>query len=102
MALNPKTRRELIRRGHALKAEFSLRAAEISDAAVEHIRDFLADRELAKIRLRADNAAECDAGAAELASRVPCEVVSRVGRVLLVHRPGQPPERNGSPTGPPP
>jgi RNA-binding protein YhbY len=109
MALNAKIRRELIRRGHALKAEFSLSAAEISDAAVEHVQTFLADRELGKIRLRADSAAECEAAAAELARRVPCEVVSRVGRVLLLYRldaaagPGgssaEPPPQAGPPSG---
>lgn len=88
MALDAKVRRELVKRGHGLKAELSLSAGEISDAAVDHVRAFLAGRELGKVRIRADSAAECDEAAAELAGRVPCEVVSRVGRVVLLYRPG--------------
>lgn len=82
-----KPRRELIKRGHGLKAELSISAEEISDAAVEHVRAFLTARELGKVRIHADSAAECEAAAADLAGRVPCEVVSRVGRVVLLYRP---------------
>jgi RNA-binding protein YhbY len=42
---------------------------------------------LGKVRIHADSGAECEQAAAELAQRVPCEVVSRVGRVVLLHRP---------------
>ena len=86
MTLNAKLRRELIKRGHGQKAELSVSAGEISDAVVEHVRTYMAGRELGKVRIRADSAAECDEAAAELAERVPCEVVSRVGRVVLLYR----------------
>lgn len=87
MALDAKLRRELIKRGHGLKADLSVSAGEISDAVVEHVRAFLAGREVGKVRIRADSAAECDEAASELAGRVPCEVVTRVGRVVLLYRP---------------
>jgi RNA-binding protein YhbY len=87
MTLDAKLRRELIKRGHGLKVEISLSAVEISDAAIEHVRTFLAGRDLGKVRIRADSAVECEAAAADLAQRVPCEVVARVGRVVLLHRP---------------
>jgi len=87
MALDARMRRELKKRGHALKVEISFSAENFSDAAVEHVRAFLAARELGKVRIHADSGAECEQAAAELAERVPCEVVSRVGRVVLLHRP---------------
>ena len=89
MALDARTRRELIKRGHGLKAELNVSAGEVTEAAVEHVRTFLASHDLGKVRVRADSGAECDQAAAELATRVPCEVVSRVGRVLLLYRPGK-------------
>jgi RNA-binding protein YhbY len=87
MALSARVRRELIKRGHGLKAELSLSAGEISEGVIGHVRAFLSGRELGKVRIRADSAAECEQAASELEAQVPCEVVSRVGRVLLLYRP---------------
>ena len=50
-----------------LKVEISFSAENISDAAVEHVRAFLAARELGKVRIHADSGAECEQAAAELA-----------------------------------
>ena len=86
MALSAHERRELAARGRRLKAEVTIAAGRVSDNTVEHVRRFLAERELAKVRIRADSREECEAAAAELVQRVPCELVRRVGRVVLLHR----------------
>ena len=88
MVLNPKQRRELIARGHSLKATVTIAADPVSESTVAHVRQLLAGRDLAKLRIRAESRVECEQAAAELAERVPCEVVMRVGRVvLLYHQP---------------
>ena len=86
MSLSTKQRRELIARGHSLKATVTIAANPVSDNSVAHVRQLLAGRDLAKLRIRADSRAECEQAAAELAERVPCEVVMRVGRVVLLYR----------------
>lgn len=86
MTLDAKQRRELVARGRRLKAEVTIAAGRVSDNTVEHVRRFLAERELAKVRIRADSREECEAAAAELVKRVPCEMVRRVGRVVLLQR----------------
>ena len=86
MSLSPKERRELIARSHQLKASVTIAAAGVSEGAIEHVRELLATRELMKVRIQTDSREECDRAADALATRVPCEVVTRVGRVVLLFR----------------
>lgn len=92
MPTDAKHRRTLSAKGHHLKATVSVSADELSDAVIAHLRRSFAGRELLKLRIHADGRDECDAVAAELARRVPCEVVRRIGRVLLLYRPTPGPE----------
>ncbi|MGD8454132.1 MAG: YhbY family RNA-binding protein [Phycisphaerae bacterium] len=87
MSLSAKERKALIAAGHHLKAGLMLSPGRIDDGAVAHVRAALADRELVKVRVRADERSACEETAAELVARVPCELVQRVGRVLLLYRP---------------
>ena len=90
MAITPQQRRALLVEGHHLKPVATLAAGELSDGAVAHVRAAFTGRELVKLRVNADSGAECDGLAEELARRVPCEVVRRLGRVLLVYRAAEP------------
>ena len=85
MALTTKQRRALLAGSHRLKATVAIAAGEVSDAVVAHVRAGLAGRELLKLRIHANSGSECDAAAEELARRVPCEVVKRIGRVVLLY-----------------
>jgi RNA-binding protein YhbY len=84
MGMSGAQRRELIARGHQLKAAVAIVGDAVGEGALAHIRDLLKKRELLKVRIKAEDAATCDRTAAELARGVPCEVVSRVGRIVLL------------------
>ena len=86
MALSSQQRRDLFGQGHLLKPVATLAAGELSEGAVAHVRATFAGRELIKVRVNADSSAECDVLGEQLARRVPCEVVRRVGRILLLYR----------------
>lgn len=88
MSLTAKERRELLGRSHSLEAVATISAGELSDGVVAHIRTSFAGRTLVKVRFHADSAAECDAAAVELVRRVPCELVKRIGRVVVLYRAG--------------
>jgi len=86
MPLSAKERQALLAESHPLKAVATLSADALTDAAVEHVRAAFVGRELLKVRIQADSGDECDAAAADLARRVPCELVKRVGRVAVLYR----------------
>jgi RNA-binding protein len=86
LALTSAERRELVARSHTLKPVATLAAGELTDTAVAHVRTALTAHDLLKVRLQADTTAECDALAAQLAQRIPCEVVRRIGRIVILHR----------------
>jgi len=86
MPLSSAQRRALAAEANSLKATVTVSAGALGDAVVSHVRTALGSRPLVKVRIHADDAATCDAAAAELAARVPCELVQRVGRVALLYR----------------
>jgi RNA-binding protein len=90
MPLSPKERQALLAESHPLKAVATLSADAMTDAAIEHVRAAFVGRELLKVRIPADSGDECDAAAADLARRVPCELVKRVGRVAVLYRAAAP------------
>ena len=87
MALDAKQRRALIARSQELKALATVSAGRDLDRAAEHVRAVLERHELAKVRIRADDRLACDAAAAKLAETLSAEVVTRIGRVVLLYRP---------------
>lgn len=87
MALSAKQRRSLLAASHPLKPLMAVGAEGLSEAAVGHIRQCFTGRALVKVRVQADDAPTCDALAAEIVQRVPCELVRRVGRVLILYQP---------------
>ncbi len=89
MSLSAQERRALVAQSHRLEPVAVVSADKLTDAVVEHVRTAFAGRTLLKVRIQADSGAECDAGATDLARRVPCEIVRRIGRVVVLYQPGE-------------
>ncbi len=90
MPLTAKRRQALIAASHHLKPVVTLATGDVSASVVAHVQAAFVGREILKVRINADRAEECDATATELAKRVPCEIVKRIGRVVLFYRPPAP------------
>lgn len=82
-------RRRLAGLGHRLKAKVMVGRGGVTDAVVEEIRRALTHTDLLKVRIDASTPAETDALAGDVASRVPCHLIQRVGRVALLYKPLQ-------------
>lgn len=86
MALTGKQRQALVAESHKLKAAMIISAEEPSQRMVDDLRTSLAGGGLIKVRINVHTGELCDAMAAALATRVPCEVVKRIGRVVLFYK----------------
>ena len=86
MPLDSKQRRALTAQGNRLRPGAVIGADELSEATVAHVRQCFARGPLIKIRIQTEDRRRCDAVIAELAERVPCELVRRLGRVALFYR----------------
>lgn len=86
MSLSNVQRRELLKQSHHLKAVATFSARSLGPGTVEHIRQILTRHDVAKVRISADTAAECDLAAETLAAQVPCDLVGRIGRIVILHR----------------
>lgn len=86
MPLDAGRRRAFIAASHALKAKVTLSADNWSDASVAHVRAAFGKQELLKVRVQADSRDETNAVGVRLAAAVPCEIVTQIGRVLLLYR----------------
>jgi RNA-binding protein len=80
-------RRALVARGQRLKAQFTVGRQGLGEPFVAGVRDAFRNTDLLKVRVDADSAEETMGVATELAGRVPCHLVQRVGRVALLYRP---------------
>ncbi len=79
-------RRELRSRANRLKARLTVGRKRLTDSLLAGVRGELERNELVKVRLDEEEAAEADALARELAERVPCHLIQRIGRVALLYR----------------
>ena len=79
-------RRGLLKRGHTLKAHLAVGRGGLTDAFILQVRGVFDHADLIKVRLEADDADESDLLADELAKRIPCHLVQRVGRVAILYR----------------
>jgi RNA-binding protein len=103
MALSAKQRRSLLAESHQLKPAVMLAPGPLSESAVRQVREAFRGRELIKVRVQSDSRGDCDDVAEQLAARVPCEIVKRVGRVVVLfgqkpdaRSPRQRPDRAGN------
>lgn len=77
---------------HPLRPVAELGRHGLTAAFVGELERGLESHELIKVRLRADRA-ERQQLAAELATRLACEVVGLIGQVAILYRPAAEPER---------
>lgn len=84
--MDARKRRELAAAGRRLKARVTISGGALSDGAAEQVRRALATQPLLKVRVNTTERTDADAVAAALAERTGCEVVERLGFVLLLHR----------------
>ncbi len=85
MPLDPAIRRSLAAQANRLKATLTV-AADLSPAAIAHVRQALAAGGLVKVRINTAHSAECDAIARQFAAEVPCELIKRIGYVAILYR----------------
>lgn len=86
MPITSTQRRTLIARSHTLKPVVHIASDALRESVITSVREAFNQRDLLKVRIAADNAGECERVAAEVAARVPCEVVKRIGRIVLLYR----------------
>lgn len=77
-------------RSHAarLKARLAIGRAGLTDACVAQVRHAFERESLIKVRVGAHDREAIDEIGQKLAAQVPCTLVSRVGFVLTLFRPG--------------
>lgn len=86
MGLTAKDRRRLSAEGHHLEPKVILAEADVSDNVATRVDAILALHPLMKVRVNTRDREICAAIVSQLAQRVTCEVVQRVGRVALLYR----------------
>ncbi len=86
MALSAADRRRLAAQGHHLQAKVVLAEQDVSDNVATQVDAILARQPLVKVRVNTRDREICAAIVSQLAERVTCEVVQRVGRVALLYR----------------
>ncbi len=87
MAMNGRQRRDLTTRSHRLKPLLTIGDDGLTDGVVDQVRHCLSNRDLIKVRLPAQTGKARTALAADLAGRIPCELVRCVGRIALLFKP---------------
>ncbi len=80
-------RRTLAARARSLRPSVQIGARGLTDAIVAQVRQALAKHELIKIKVRVDKTAEADQIAEALVRRVPCHLIQRIGKVVIVFAP---------------
>jgi len=92
VSLTSRQRRDLLAASHSLKPVVAVSHENLSPQVVAQVRTAFEREELIKVRIHAPTATECDTAAQRLARAVPCEIVRRIGRVVVLYRPaGAPP-----------
>jgi len=80
------TRRILLGRGHKLKAQLTLGRHGLTEAFAAQVRHCFEHTDLLKVRIDIDDRDEAQETAARLAASVPCHLLQRTGRVVLLYR----------------
>lgn len=85
-------RRKLAARARMLRPSVHVGARGLTDAIVAQVRQALHKNELIKVKVRVDTTAEADEIGRQLARRVPCHLVQRIGKVVVVYAPAPEPD----------
>lgn len=86
-AVDRALRRQLLTQANRLAAKVVVGRAGLTDAVVAQVRQVFEKIELLKVRVEAERGAEADEVGEQLAYRVPCHCLRRVGKVLILYRP---------------
>jgi RNA-binding protein len=78
--------RDLLARAHRLKARTHLAGPEVKEAQLVELRAAFEKSDLLKVRIDVEDRDTADRTAGELARRVPCVLLRRVGRVAVLYR----------------
>lgn len=84
--ISSKMRADLRSRANGLQAIFQIGKSGIEENLIKQVDDALEARELVKIRLLDNSAADVKEAAEELASRTRAEIVQIVGRAIVLWR----------------
>lgn len=79
-------RQELMRRAHTLPPRVQVGRSGVTDGIVAQVRQVFEKTDLVKVRVQVEDTADADAAADALASRVPCHLVRRVGKTVIIAR----------------
>lgn len=85
--LNSSLRRQLAARGNRLRATVVIGRQGLTEAVVAQVRRVLEETDLIKVRAEVGRGAEADVIAGDLARRVPCQVVKRIGKMAVLYQP---------------
>lgn len=80
------SRRELISQANRLKSLLTVGGDDPDEDVIAHVRAAFERHPLLKIRVATSDRSACEKVAAELARKVPCEFLQRIGRVVLLYR----------------
>ena len=72
---------------HKLKPVVFIGQKGLTPTVIQSTEEALNRHELIKIKVRVDKGAEAEAIGEDLARRVPCHLVKRIGKVLIVFAP---------------
>jgi RNA-binding protein len=90
MTLTEKQLRFLRGKAHSLKPVVMLGQKGLTDNVVAETAGALRTHELIKVKVRAGDREARDALLAELVKRTACVLVTRIGHVATLYRPGEP------------
>lgn len=85
--LSRQLRRELTSRAHALKPSVQIGGRGLSDGIIAQVRQALRKHDLIKIRVQVEKGADAVQVGNDLVRQVPCKLVKRVGKILVVYAP---------------
>ncbi|MDA0787892.1 MAG: YhbY family RNA-binding protein [Proteobacteria bacterium] len=77
--------------GHTLRPIVTVAGNGISDGVIQEIDRALADHELIKVRIVADDRQERQQMIVAIQTRLSCETIQAVGGVVLIYRPSSDP-----------
>lgn len=92
MPLTSRERKTLAASANRLEAKIHVTPAALTEAVVAHLDAMLRESELLKVRVNTRDRDECDLAGMELVEKLGCEVVARVGHVLVLYRAAPPDE----------
>jgi RNA-binding protein len=81
-------KKELRAKANNLKCLMSVGKAGVTDAVIAGVDKLLEHHELLKLRMLMDEADDAELAGMEIAQRTASEMVARVGKVVILYKPG--------------